>query len=179
MKLRARRQWWHKAKSRGGRRGCAGVGSACSCPLTSQAPSYLQSEVSGGEGHVGEADGSLDVVVTLQDGDAGGEPGLEGRTQWDTCKGGNHTLSCPDPAFQQGCRVSATEAELVASTQAPLHGMEVPVPVSAPSPRLRKRGPGNMLRNTALDPLPAVSSAHLHVMGFLNNRRVRKLVYLI
>ena len=35
-----------------------------------------------------------------------------------------------------------------------------------------------MLRNTVLDPLPAVSSAHLHVMWFLNNRRVRKLVYL-
>ena len=101
LKLRARRQQWHKAKSRGGRMGCAGVGSACSCPLTSQAPSCLQSEISSGEGHVGEADGSLDVVVTLQDGDAGGEPSLEGRTQWDTCKGGNHTLSCSDPAFQQ------------------------------------------------------------------------------
>lgn len=85
---------------------------------------------------MGEADGSLDVVVTLQDGDAGGEPSLEGRTQWHTCKGGNDTLSCLDPAFQQGRRVSATEAQLVASTQAPLRGMEVPVPVSAPSPRL-------------------------------------------
>ena len=136
LKLRARRQRWHKAKSRDGSRGYAGVASACSCPLTGQAPSYLQSEVSGREGHVGEADGSLDVVVTLQDGDAGGEPGLEGNTQWDTCNGGNHTLSCPDPAFQQGCRVSATEAQLAASTQAPLHGREVPVPVSAPSPRL-------------------------------------------
>ena len=74
----------HKAKSRSGRRGLLGLGSACSCPLTNQALSYLQSEVGSGEGHVGEADGSLDVVVTLQDGDAAGQPGLEGRTQWDT-----------------------------------------------------------------------------------------------
>ena len=43
--------------------------------------------------------------------------------------------SCLDPAFQQGCHVSATEAQLAASMQAPLHSMEVPVPVSAPSPK--------------------------------------------
>ena len=35
-----------------------------------------------------------------------------------------------------------------------------------------------MLRNTVLDPLPAVSSAHLQVMGFLRNHRVKKLAYL-
>ena len=87
----------HKAKPWSTGRGCAGVGSACSCPLTSWAPSYLQSEVSGREGHVGEADGPLDVVVPPQDGDAGGQPGLEGKTRWDPRRRGSHT----PPAWTQ------------------------------------------------------------------------------
>lgn len=47
---------------------------------------------------------------------------------------GSHTL-LPGPSLQQGCHVSATEAQLAASMQAPLHSMEVPAPVSAPSPK--------------------------------------------
>lgn len=96
-KLPPRRQGAVQAKPRGAGRGCARVGSACSCPLTSWAPSYLQSEVGGGEGHVGEADGPLDVVVPPQNGDAGGQPGLEGRTWWDPCRRGSHT----PPAWTQ------------------------------------------------------------------------------
>lgn len=52
-------------------------GAACSSPRQAKAPRslrlapawrYLQGEVGGGEGHLGEADGPLDVMITPEDG---------------------------------------------------------------------------------------------------------------
>lgn len=45
---------------------------------------YLQGEVRGGEGHLGEADGPLDVMVAPEDGNTRGQARLERRRPWGT-----------------------------------------------------------------------------------------------
>lgn len=71
---------------------------------------YLQSEVGRGEGHLGEADGPLDVVISPQDGNALCQPGLEETGNHGTTGHRGSEATCQMPAGLVVCTKTQDEA---------------------------------------------------------------------
>lgn len=92
-----------------------------------------------------------------------------------TPAGGGATPLLPGPSLPAGlpCFSNRSTAGGQHAGPAAQHGS--PSSCLSPFPQTVKRGPGNMVRNLVLEPLPAVPSAHLQVTGFLRNCRVKKL----
>ena len=86
-----------------------------------------------------------------------------------TPAGGGATPLLPGPSLPAGlpCFGNRSPAGGLHAGHTARHGG--PSSCLSPFPQTVKRGPRNMVRNTALDPLPAVPTTHLQVTGFLRN----------